>query len=269
MRSSSPGSRSTAEAAAHPRADILWRMAWTSRAGGRSRRRRSGPTSDLAAGETTASTASDPGASTDRVASSSGARQRPGPLVDQVRSWAGTTLVLVAEPDAKRRRYIVQSGIPNVLDRVPAEDTDIVGTLALVVECSGHEQAVLEACRMVRRRGEVVLVGVPWRRHTEIFAHELLSLVFHNYVVLRSGWEWELPRQATDFNPRSIHTGFDTALRWLADGRIRTEGLITQTDPRDAQQAYQDLLHRRAQGLFTVFDWTRLETAGARKVPGQ
>lgn len=177
--------------------------------------------------------------------------------------------VLVTEPDAKRRRYIEQSVIPNVLDRVPFDDTSLAGTLALVVECSGHEQAVLDACRMVRRRGEVVLVGVPWRRHTEIFAHELLSLVFHNCVVLRSGWEWELPRQATDFNPRSIHTGFDTALRWLADGRIRTEGLITQTDPRDAQQAYQDLLHRPAQGLFTVFDWTRLETAGARKVPGQ
>lgn len=75
-------------------------MAWTSRAGGRSRRRRSGPTSDLAAGETTASTAPDPGASSERVASSSGARQRSGPLVDQVRSWAGTTLVLVAEPEA-------------------------------------------------------------------------------------------------------------------------------------------------------------------------
>ena len=164
--------------------------------------------------------------------------------------------VLVVEPDAVRRHHVVQSGIRSVFAKTPFADASIGGTVALVVECSGHEQAVLDACRVVRKRGEVVLVGVPWRRQTDAFAHELLSLVFHNYVVLRSGWEWELPHHAADFSPHSIHTGFDSALRWLADGRIRTDGLITQADPRDAQRAYQDLLHRRAEGLFTVFDWT-------------
>lgn len=168
--------------------------------------------------------------------------------------------VLLAEPDAVRRRQVEQAGIRSVFARAPFEDSSIAGTVALVVECSGHEQAVLDACRVVRKRGEVVLVGVPWRRQTEVFAHELLSLVFHKYVVLRSGWEWELPHHAADFSPHSIHTGLDTALRWLADNRIRTEGLIARADPRDAQRAYQDLLQRRADGLFTVFDWTRIES---------
>lgn len=167
--------------------------------------------------------------------------------------------VLVAEPNAVRRHWVEQSGIRSVFAKTPFEDASIGGTVALVVECSGHEQAVLDACHVVRKRGEVVLVGVPWHRQTDIFAHELLSLVFHKYVVLRSGWEWELPHRATDFSPHSIHAGFDAALRWLAEGRIRTDGLITQTDPRDAQYVYQDLLHRRAEGLFTVFDWTQIE----------
>jgi threonine dehydrogenase-like Zn-dependent dehydrogenase len=182
-----------------------------------------------------------------------------GFLAAQVFALSGYD-VLVAEPDAVRRRQVEQAGIRGVFARTPFEDASIVGTVALVVECSGHEQAVLDACRVVRKRGEVVLVGVPWRRQTNAFAHELLSLVFHKYVVLRSGWEWELPRHAADFSPHSIHTGFDTALRWLADGLVRTDGLITQTDPHDAQRAYQDLLHRREEGLFTVFDWTRTET---------
>lgn len=168
--------------------------------------------------------------------------------------------VLVAEPDDLRRRQVVQSGIREVFAEVPVADAGLAGTVALVVECSGHEQAVLEACRVVRKRGEVVLVGVPWRRQTESYAHELLSLVFHKYVVLRSGWEWELPHHAADFSPHSIHTGFDTALRWLADGRIRTDGLIARADPQNAQRAYQDLLHRRAEGLFTVFDWTQIKS---------
>ena len=180
-----------------------------------------------------------------------------GFLAAQVFALSGYD-VLVAEPDAVRRRQVEQSGIPSVFAKTPFEDSSLAGTVALVVECSGHEQAVLDACRVVRKRGEVVLVGVPWRRQTDAVAHELLSLVFHKYVVLRSGWEWELPHHAADFSPHSIHTGFDTALRWLADGRIRVDGLITQADPRDAQRAYQDLLHRRAEGLFTVFDWTQI-----------
>ena len=126
---------------------------------------------------------------------------------------------------------------------------------------------MLNACRVVRKRGEVVLVGVPWHRQTDAYAQELLSLGFHNYVVLRSGWEWELPHHAADFSPYSIHTGFDTALRWLADGQIRTEGLITHADPRDAQRASQNLLHRRAQGLFTIFDWPQL--ASDKRTDGQ
>ena len=169
--------------------------------------------------------------------------------------------VLVAEPDAVRRRQVELAGIRSVYARTPVEDASVAGAVALVVECSGHEQAVLDACRVVRKRGEVVLVGVPWRRQTDAFAHELLSLVFHKYVVLRSGWEWELPHHSADFSPHSIDAGFDTALRWLADGRIRTDGLIRRAYPLDAHLAYQDLLHRRAEGLFTVFDWTQTESS--------
>lgn len=168
--------------------------------------------------------------------------------------------VLVVDPDETRRRHVEQSGQPCVYGKMPVDDAGVTGTVALVLECSGHEQAVLDACKVVRKRGEVVLVGVPWRRQTDVYVHELLSLIFHKHVVLRSGWEWELPHHAADFSPHSIHNGFDTALRWLADGRIRTDGLISRTDPRNAQDAYQDLLHRRAQGLFTIFDWTQMES---------
>lgn len=165
--------------------------------------------------------------------------------------------VIVVEPDTVRRRQVEQSGIRSVFARMPCDDAGIAGSVALVVECSGHEQAVLDACKVVRKRGEVVLVGVPWRRQTDAYAHELLSLVFHKYVALRSGWEWELPHHSGDFSPHSIHAGFDTALRWLADGRISTDGLITRVVPRDAQSAYQALLHRTAKGLFTVFNWSK------------
>lgn len=167
--------------------------------------------------------------------------------------------VIVIEPNETRRQQVIQSGIKNIYPKIPFDDATIARSIALVVECSGHEQAVLDACKIVRKRGEVVLVGVPWRKQTEASAHELLSLVFHKYVVLRSGWEWELPLHAADFSPYSIFSGFEKALRWLASGKINVDNLIAIVNPMNAQAVYQDLLNRRAKGLFTVFSWEQLK----------
>jgi threonine dehydrogenase-like Zn-dependent dehydrogenase len=136
------------------------------------------------------------------------------------------------------------------------DDPGFAGKVGLVLECSGHEQAALDGCRVVKKRGEVVLVGTPWRRQTDLFAHELLRAVFHNYVVLRSGWEWELPMHAADFRVNSIFGSFAAALRWLAEGRIRVEGLYELAPPREAQRVYQALLHHSSNRLSAVFDWS-------------
>ena len=106
---------------------------------------------------------------------------------------------------------------------------------------------------------EVALVGVPWQRRTDIPAHTLLEKVFNNYVVVRSGWEWELPVHETfRFQDHTLQQNYATALEWLADGSIYTEGLCHIVSPRDCQQAYQDCLHHPTKGLFTLFDWTAL-----------
>ncbi len=170
--------------------------------------------------------------------------------------------VMGVEPDIRRRELLPACGITEVYPRIPVKDPDLQGDVALVVECSGHEAAVLDACQVVRRRGEVVLVGVPWQPQTTATAHELLHLVFHKYVVLRSGWEWELPRQRSDFAPCSIFGNFATALEWLAEGRLQVEGHWRLVDPHDAQAAYQDHLHHRTSELFTLFDWTTLTDEG-------
>ncbi len=162
--------------------------------------------------------------------------------------------VCVVDPHPGRREFVASSGIGHVLASV-AEDANLAGSVGLAIDCSGHEQAVLDAAKVVRKGGEVVLVGVPWKRCTDLTAHELLHVVFHNYVVLRSGWEWELPRHSGDFSPHSIRSGFALSLRWLAEDRIPCEGLISLHQPAEAQQVYQSLLHGTAGGLFQVFEW--------------
>jgi threonine dehydrogenase-like Zn-dependent dehydrogenase len=166
--------------------------------------------------------------------------------------------VIACDPVAARRAFAEQAGLRRVLPGVPLDDPAVAGEVAVVLECSGHEQAALDGCRVVRKRGEVFLIGCPWRRRTELWAHELLYLIFHNYVNLRSGWEWDLPRQPAPFRTNSIFGNLRAALDWLATGDVRVDHLFTLLPPREAQRAYQDLLHQRASRLAIVFDWSQL-----------
>jgi threonine dehydrogenase-like Zn-dependent dehydrogenase len=165
--------------------------------------------------------------------------------------------VAAVDPSACRREFAAAQGL-RVLESMPLDDPEWAEQVALVVECSGHEQAALEACRIVRKKGEVALVGAPWRRRTEITAQELLHLVFFRYVVLRSGWEWELPMQPAEFREGSIFENYAAALRWIQEGRVRVSELYTLVHPRECQAAYQELLHQRTERLAVVFDWTSL-----------
>ncbi len=159
--------------------------------------------------------------------------------------------VTAVDPDARRRRWLADKGFDDVLERAP-KNTDH----ALVVECSGHEQAALDACRAVAKGGEVVLVGVPWKKQTELSAHAVFHEVFHRYVTLRSGWEWELPLHPEGFVGPSTFGNLAGALGWLADGRVDVRGLYETVSPLDAQRVYQDLMQQRASHLALVFDWT-------------
>lgn len=180
-----------------------------------------------------------------------------GYLAAQIFSLSGYEVIIV-EPDATRRELVSKTCRLNAFEKIPLENSSITGKIALVVECSGHEQGILDACKVVRKGGEVVMVGVPWERKTEIYAHEILHKVFHGYVILRSGWEWELPHFSADFRPHSIFSGYKTILKWLAEDKIKMDGLATMLDPRNPQDAYQDLLNKRATGLFQIFDWKKV-----------
>jgi len=174
--------------------------------------------------------------------------------------------VTVIEPDQVRREAALASGIASAFPAIPVEDPAYKGKVALVIDCSGHEKAVLDACQVVRKRGEVALVGVPWKAHTSILAHEILRAVFFNYVVLRSGWEWEVPILSRGFvweelyegynnAPHSTLSGLTTALRWLEEGRVPTEGMFSTMNPLDPSEVYRRLLEKEVQEPFVVLDW--------------
>ena len=175
--------------------------------------------------------------------------------------------VLIVEPNRARRQKAMESGLKTALPAMPLQDETVRGKVALVVECSRHEQAVLDACNIVRQQGEVVLVGVPWVARTSLLAHEILKAVFFNYVVLRSGWEWALPLHGRGFvweelyegynnAAQSIYSGFGKALDWLAEGRIPLDGLTQTRSPHDPKSLYDGLIGGEYSEMFTILDWS-------------
>ena len=177
--------------------------------------------------------------------------------------------VAVVEPDPLRRKQVESSGISQTFEAMPESDPDWNKRVSLVVDCSGHEGAVLDGCNIVRQLGEVVLVGVPWRKLTDIAAHDVLSAVFFNMVTLRSGWEWEVPILSRDFAweellegynnaPHSTFSGFERALKWLGMGRLNLDGLTHTASPKDPPALYAAIQERRIEEPFIVLDWSDL-----------
>jgi len=166
--------------------------------------------------------------------------------------------VIAVDPDANRQAIMRQVGIRRVEARVPLDDPSVLGKVALHVECSGHEQAALDGCKALQKGGEMSQVAAPWSKRTAIDAHELLRLIFFNYLTVRSGWEWELPLHPTPFRTNSIWANFAAALDWLAQKRVVVDDLYDLVEPRDAQDVFQDLLHQRTESLAQVFDWSKL-----------
>lgn len=177
-----------------------------------------------------------------------------GNLAAQIFSACGYSVTAV-DPVETRREAARQAGLTDVRASIGEGAPDIAGKVALHVECSGHERAALDGCMCVCKRGEVVLVGVPWQKRTDISSFELLHAIFHRYVVLRSGWEWEVPVQPADFRGNSLAENYAAALEWIVSGRINVEGLATCYAPQQAQEVYSGLLDQSLPTPAALFDW--------------
>jgi len=180
-----------------------------------------------------------------------------GNLAAQIFAASGYR-VLACDPLAGRRDLLAGRGV-TLCERLLVEHSEWAGKTDLVIECSGHEAAVLDACRLVAKGGEVVLVGVPWARRTELMAFDVLHAVFHRYAHLRSGWEWEVPFDPTEFRHGSIRANIAGAMDWFASGRLSSAGIVRHADPRDGDAVYRELKEQRGGFLTVIFDWTQLE----------
>ncbi len=174
--------------------------------------------------------------------------------------------VSVVDPNPLRRAQLEKSGSFKTYAKMPFDDDSLLSKVALFIDCSGCESAVLDGCKIVRKNGEVVLVGVPWKQMTDISAHKILHAVFMNLVTLKSGWEWSLPIDKKDFaweqllegynnSAHSIFSGFARSLQWIAHKSINLDGAIHIASPHSPNDLYNDIRTQNIKHPFIVLDW--------------
>src|SRR5215213_7473136 len=128
----------------------------------------------------------------------------------------------------------------------------------LVVEATGSAEALAGAIGLAQIGGEIVMVGAPWGGdENSVPSSRLTRDLFYRFLTLRSGSEWEIPRQPHPFFADSILANIRTGLGWLKDGRLNVEPLIThRLPPAQIRAAYEGLLHQKDEYLGVLLRWT-------------
>lgn len=170
--------------------------------------------------------------------------------------------VIVLDPSAFRRRQAEACGIEHVFDPNDPELKARVDALSapagcsIGLDCTGKAEAVVNLTRLLAQNAELVLVGTPWQKRTEVSATEVLQAIFFNYLHVRSGWEWHLPPTPTAFRHGSLRQNYLLAMDWIANGDLKVAPLLTHRfAPEMVQQAYEGLLSHPDSHLGVVLEW--------------
>lgn len=162
--------------------------------------------------------------------------------------------VYAADPNPKRQETARACGLKHV-----GGSADSFGlapeSVGMGIDCSGNNEATFSMIPYIRKMGDLALVGVPWRRTSDLSAHDLLRQIFYSYLHVYSGWEWSLPRHSGDFAPNSNMHSMETALEWIADGSIVTDGIYELFSPRDCGTLYPTIAAGKLEKPCAVFDW--------------
>ncbi len=125
----------------------------------------------------------------------------------------------------------------------------------IVIEAIGNPRLVPRAVTMARNLGEVVLLGTP--RGPGDDAGQMLSDVHFKGVSVIGAFEWLPPFRASEagWGP-SLEDTVITLLHWIREGRLHTEGMISDVVvPERCQEIYRSLAADPNAHLGVIFDW--------------
>lgn len=164
--------------------------------------------------------------------------------------------VYAVDPVAQRRETSARCG---VVHTYPSFDSLPAGVpFGLSIDCTGNDAAVFAQTALLRKGGELSLVGVPWRKTSDISLNAFMRAVFNGFLKVKSGWEWSLPLRSSDFLPNSNFHSFAKAMQWIAEGSLRFDGVYQLYSPKDCPQVYEAIATGTLPCTCVIYDWTEM-----------
>lgn len=149
----------------------------------------------------------------------------------------GAQRVMVSEPVQARRELAKRLGATEVIDPsacdAEAEFLRLTGGYGpdVVIECTGEDNATLEASRIVRILGRVVVVGIPDKEEyafeASVSRRKELSVVFC----------------------RRSNLAAETAIEWMAEGKVDGACMATHRFPLEQTEEAMKLAMAKSDGV--------------------
>jgi 2-desacetyl-2-hydroxyethyl bacteriochlorophyllide A dehydrogenase len=165
-----------------------------------------------------------------------------------------------ADPAASRRALAERCGFRATVDPAGLEEDEPLRRLGfsgdrpgVVIDAVGDSRVVIQASELVRRNGEVILLGTPRAPHPGDLT-PLLNRVHARGLHVIGALEWNIPLLgdeglSTERNAREI-------LGMVSAGTLQVAPLISHVlRPEALQEAYEGLLAERDRYLGVVLDW--------------
>ncbi|MGQ9514058.1 MAG: zinc-dependent alcohol dehydrogenase [Thermoproteota archaeon] len=188
-----------------------------------------------------------------------------GNIAAQIFALAGCDIMGI-DLLAKRLEVAQICGIENTLNLNKANPIEMVRRWTegkgceTVVEASGSSQAALLAAELVRKNGEVILLGSP-RKPLQGNVTDLLRRIHlwqHGCVTFKGAHEWRYPimEDQEGFTKHSIERNTKIVLRLIAGGRLKASPLLTHVlPPNRCADAYAGLIKDPDEYIGIVFNW--------------
>lgn len=126
----------------------------------------------------------------------------------------------------------------------------------IVVDAVGDSRIVTEYATLVKKMGEIILLGTP-RAKYETDITPLLRIVHLNWVTLKGALEWCFPLYESIGSKFSYEKNSLYILELIKDKRLVIDGLITHIiKPQEFKEAYEGLLNRKDEYIGVLIDWS-------------
>lgn len=160
-----------------------------------------------------------------------------GLSVLQAARIAGVERVIVSEPIAERRELAKKLGASEVIDTSTADAITEFARLTggrgadVVIECTGEDDATLEASRIVRILGRIVVVGIPDR---DVYTFEASP---------------SRRKELTVIFCRRSNLAAETAIGWIAEGKLDAACMATHRFPLEQAEEAMNFAIAKSDGV--------------------